>query len=290
MIVMGMFCFGCERELNIAIPTDDKRLLVDGEFTNESAIHRIRLYCSGGLLTGTPQTIVTGAKVFVTDKTDTFYYHENKDTLGLYQTDKKCAGEGGITYYLSISNVDINNDGMKESYSANEKLPMPIEIYSLISKHGLDGDNHYALNNKASFKIKYGGPEYLYPFIMINNIADKTLTQRLGSGELNSFETDYKLPQVSSASNVRDWSSYVATYKKAIIGDVIGFVGYNFTKKQYSFLKEFDNNSSGDILLDNMYDQLNIPCNVSTNIEPSDKAAGYFFIYSISRKSIVLNE
>ena len=86
MIVFAFLFYSCEQDVSIEIKTNDKRLLVDGEFTTDSVIHAIRLYCSGSLITGRPQTVVTGAKIFVTDNTDTFYYIENKDTLGLYQT------------------------------------------------------------------------------------------------------------------------------------------------------------------------------------------------------------
>jgi hypothetical protein len=54
---------------------------------------------------------------------------------------------------------------------------------------------------------------------------------------------------------------------------------------------EFDNQtSSGDTFQDNLYDQLRIPYNLPTNIEPFDRAAGYFFIFSISRISKVFEE
>jgi hypothetical protein len=74
--------------------------------------------------------------------------------------------------------------------------------------------------------------------------------------------------------------------------DTICIVGLNFNKDQYEFLKEFDNNitSSNQFNNDNIYDQLKIPTNLPTNIEPADKAAGSFFVYSVSKISKVFNE
>src|SRR5665647_458512 len=130
----------CQQNLDINININDKRLLVNGEFTNDSVIHSIELYCSGSLITGQPLTVVSGATVYVTDKIDTFYYKENRDTLGLYQTLGKCHGTRGHTYNLSITNIDIDKDGKFDSYTANSLMPVPIKIDSLTSKRGLNGD------------------------------------------------------------------------------------------------------------------------------------------------------
>ncbi len=78
IIVFALLFYSCEQDVNIEIKTNDKRLLVDGEFTTDSVIHTIRLYCSGSLITGRPQAVVTGAKIYVTDGIETFDYIENK--------------------------------------------------------------------------------------------------------------------------------------------------------------------------------------------------------------------
>ena len=118
IIVCALLFSSCEQSINIEIKTNDKRLLVDGEFTTDSVIHTIRLNCPASLITGQPQTVVTGATIYVTDNLDTYYYIENKNTPGLYQTSSKCCGKGGHTYTLTITNVDIDNDGKMESYTA----------------------------------------------------------------------------------------------------------------------------------------------------------------------------
>lgn len=288
--IIVLFISSCQKNLTIEINTNDKRLLVNGEFTNDSVIHQIELYCSESLITGLPQTVVSGAKIYVTDKTDTFLYIENKDTLGLYQTPQKCCGKGGRTYFLSISNIDIDQDGQMDSYTANSIMPVPVVIDSIVSKRGLDGDKHKAVINLAYYKIKYKGPDYAYPFIQINGQSDRTIAARLGTGELSRLESDYKTPKVKDSNSEINRISYVSSYANIKSGDTISFVCYNFTSKQFGFLKEFDNNANGDPFLDNMFDQLKIPSNVLTNIEPENKAAGYFFVYSISSISKVFNE
>ena len=289
-LIVVVLASSCQQVLDIEIKTNDKRLLVDGEFTNDSLIHSIKLYCSGSLLTGVPQTVVSGASIYVTDKIDTFYYAESNNIPGLYQTLGKCCGKGGINYFLSITNIDIDEDGEMDSYTANSLMPVPLTYDSLVSIRGLNGDNNMAVNNWAYYKIKYNGPDYIYKFISVNNRTDYTITDRLGTGELSRFETEYKVPNVEHPDSVITCWSYLSINSSVVEGDTISFICFNFTLKQFQFLKEFDNNTDGDPFQDNMYDQLKIPANVSTNIEPSDKAAGYFFIYSVSKISKVFNE
>ncbi len=292
MIVFALLFYSCEQDVNIEIKTNDKLLLVDGEFTTDSVIHTIRLYCSGSLITGRPQTVVTGAKIYVTDNTDTFYYIENKDTPGLYQTSGECCGKGGHNYTLTITNVDIDNDGKMDSYTANGLMPVPLTFDSLVSSRGLNGDGNMAVNNYAYYKLFYNGPDFVYPFEVLNNDSIETIADRLGSGEITRFENQYIVPKVLNPGSFIKYQSYLSINSTVVKGDTISFICYNFTTAQFEFLKEFDNNTSSDNQFnsENIFDQLNIPANLPTNIEPSDKAAGYFFIYSISKISKVFNE
>jgi hypothetical protein len=304
IFVFALIFFSCEQDLNIEIKTNDKRLLVDGEFTTDSVIHTIRLSCSGSLITGQPQTVVTRATIYVTDNTEIFYYIEMKDTPGVYQTSGKCCGKGGRTYSLTITNIDIDQDGKMDLYTANSLMPVPLKIDSLVSSRGLNGDGNMAVNNYAYYKLYYNEPDYAYPFTLLNNqktygiIADRnnninygTIIDRLGTGEFTRFENNWKLPKVLNPESVVNYRSYNSINSTVLNGDTISFIIFNFTTAQFEFFKEFDKNtSSGNPFIDNIYDQLKIPSNLPTNIEPSDKAAGYFFIYSISKISNVFNQ
>jgi hypothetical protein len=285
----------CEQDLNIEIKTNDKRLLVDGEFTNDTVVHSIRLYCSGSLITGKPQAIVSGAKIYITDNIDTFNYIENKDTLGLYQTVGKVGGKGGHVYTLSITNIDIDDDGKMDSYTANGLMPVPVQFDSMKSYYGVNADNiEGTVINKGYYTTFYNGPDYLFDYAIVNNKSYMTLTDELGSGELiNRYLL--KTTKVNTPGLKANGSTYFSlepTWANVTNGDTITIVDFNFNQDQYEFLKEFDNNTSSNDQFNskNIFDQLSIPANLPTNIEPSDKAAGYFFIYSISKISKVFNE
>jgi hypothetical protein len=293
IILLISTLYACQQDLNIEIKTNDKRLLVDGEFTSDTIVHSIRLYCSGSLITGKPQTSVSGAKIIVTDMVDTIYYTENKDTMGLYQTPYKCYGKSGHAYTLIITNVDIDNDGKTETYTSSDNtMPVPVVFDSLTSTFGYNGDGRQVVN-LAYYQLNYHSPDYLYSFTLINNSTENgTVTKRLGTGEFARFESSYQQEKVLNPETTLSASAYYAiSPSKVKKGDTISFIGFNLTQKQYSFLKEFDANTSGDDpFMDNIYDQLEIPSNISTNIEPSDKAAGYFFVYSVSKISKIFNE
>jgi hypothetical protein len=291
ILVFAVLLYSCEQDMNIEIKTNDKRLLVDGEFTTDSIIHTIKLYCSGSLITGQPQTVVTGAKVYVTDKTDTFFYIENKNTPGVYQTSGKCCGKGGRNYFLSITNVDI--DGKMDSYSAQAMMPVPMKFDSMVSHLGVNGDNIIGtVENKAYYKIMYNGPDYIHDYVIVNSDSLNTIRNELGSADF--LKSILKVSKVNNPSlTLSGWFAYYIEphMSKVSIGDTISLICLNFTAAQYEFLQEFNRQtSSGNLLIDNIYDPLKIPANLPTNIEPSDKAAGYFFVYSISKISKVFNE
>ena len=121
---------------------------------------------------------------------------------------------------------------------------------------------------------------------MNNSDTIGTVSDRLGSGELTTHESQFQpkkenVPGLAANGYAAFWIEPPSYVNK---GDTICMVGLNFNKDQYEFLKAFDNNTtSGHLIEDNLYDQLRIPANLPTNIQPSDKAAGYFFIYSVSR-------
>jgi hypothetical protein len=280
----------CEKSMNIEVKTNDKLLLVSGEFTNDTTVHAIRLFCSGSFMTGQPQTVVSGARIFVTDNIDTITYIERADSPGIYQTPSNCFGIGGHMYTLNISNVDIDGVGKYEEYTAQTMMPVPVRFDSMVSFYSMNGDNiEGTVKNSGYYTTFYNGPDYLYNYVIVSNENLCALTSRLGSGELTTYV--YEVKKVSTPGLIANGAALLwidPTMAKISEGDTICMVGLNFNKAQYEFLGEFDKNTtSQDLIEENLYDQLRIPTNLPTNIQPSDKAAGYFFIYSISRISKV---
>jgi hypothetical protein len=295
LFVTASFCvlllsmISCEKSVDIDIQTNDRRLVASGDFTNDTSVQSIRLYRSGSVTTGRPQAAVSGAKVLITDGIDTFAYLENPGSPGLYQTPTTCFGIGGHTYTLHISSVDIDGDGSDEEYTAQATMPVPVSFDSLVSFYGMNGDNiPGTVDNRGYYTTFYGGPDYLYHYVVVNNSDTLfTISDRLGTGQITTWESVYQAKKQNvpglTANGLREfWIE--PPHHVVETGDTICMVGLNFNKDQYEFLKAFDNNTTGGSLVqNNLYDPLRIPANLPTNIQPSDKAAGYFFIYSVSR-------
>ena len=286
-LLLSIIALGsCEKDIAITIKTNDKRLIVVGEFTTDTTTHSIRLFCSGSLMSGKKQTVVTGAKVCLTSKTGTINFYEKEDSPGLYQTPDKCYGIGGQAYILSITNVDVDGDGRMDSFTSTTTMPVAVQFDSLVSKYGRNGDNILAVNNWAYYNTTNDGPDYVFHYMQINDNAIYPISRRLGSGEFSRFERFFKIykGEIPAESRYQYFSLERYTVAK---GDNLTFIGYNFTKSQYDFLKAFDNSTDDNDHIDYVYDKLKMPSNLPTNIEPSNKAAGYFLVYSISRISRV---
>jgi hypothetical protein len=292
LAVLVCLLSSCEQNLNIEIEANDRRLLVDGEFTDDTVVHSIRLSCSGSLITGRPQAAVSGATIRVTDGIEVFDYVENAGTPGLYQTAAGVGGKGGHRYTLLITNIDIDSDGKMDSYTANCVMPVPVKFDSLLSYRGMNGDGLKVIN-MAYYKLFFDGPGYVYPTAFVNNsVRYGTITDRLGTGEFTRFENWFKVSRVLNPGSILNrYTSYAVDPADVKNGDTIDIVCFNLSNKQYGFLKMLDNNTNGnDPVKDNLYDQLKIPTNLPTNIEPADKAAGYFFVYSVSKIGKVFDE
>lgn len=292
LIILIILLIACQKEINLKIETTANRLLVDGEFTNETGIHTVKLFRPAGILNETPNIPVSGAKVIITEGTDTIHFTESIQP-GVYNTIKECAGMGNKTYILSIKNIDIDSDGRPEEYTAKSKMPEPILMDSLKSERGIHpADKTNGINNYCYFRVTYNGPDYIYKYIEADNREIFNLSKRLGTGDLARFEREYQIVKPKTTDEYKKMSSFLHISEKDTLvtaGSLISFVCLNLNAEHFGFLKEFDNNTSYNLLDDNFYDQIKMPKNIPTNITPSNKAAGFFAVYSISRISKKLN-
>lgn len=278
----------CQKEVELNIETNANRLLVNAEFTNEMDIHTVELLRPAGILNSNPAVPVSHARVIITDGVDTIHFAESTDP-GIYNTLNACAGIPTKTYTLIINNIDIDNDGKNDEFTARCKMPEPVLMDSLRSERGLHpSDKTKGINNYCSFRITSQGPDYILRYVEVGSKAIRPLSEWLGSGDIGRFESEFKTVKPDAAGVFKNSGAYYQIPENDTIiqeGALITFVCLNLTAEHFTFLKEFDNNSSYDWLDDNLYDQIKMPKNLPTNLVPSNKAAGYFNVYSISRIS-----
>ena len=126
-IISGVVIFlllytGCTERIDLKLNNTAPRLVVEGSVTTDTMIHFVRLSLSGDFFTNERMPAVTGAKVSISDGIELIPLKESAAAPGFYITPTNYHGIPGRTYSLKIENVDINNDGVKESYTAESHL------------------------------------------------------------------------------------------------------------------------------------------------------------------------
>lgn len=123
MALMVLLNISCTEIVDIDLDSTYTRLVVQGGVTSDSAQHQVRLTLSSDYFSNQPAPGVSNAVVHI-DFDNTSLLLEEHDTIpGLYLTPYAFRGEIGTSYDLSIDEVDVDNDGIYESYNASSTMP-----------------------------------------------------------------------------------------------------------------------------------------------------------------------
>jgi len=128
IVIFSMTLASCTEEIDMKLNTTSKRLVVDGILTTDTMAQCIKLTSSGDYFDNKPMPGISNALVTINDGDETLTLTESSANKGWYYTSSDFYGKQGHTYTLNIENVDINNDGVMESYSSssymNSLVPM----------------------------------------------------------------------------------------------------------------------------------------------------------------------
>lgn len=113
----------CTERIDIELDSTYTRLIVEGYVNTDSVRHRVRLSTSADFFSNQPTPDVSGALVQISYDSEQFLLLEDHENPGMYVSEEAFRGRAGTTYILSISDVDVNNDGESESYSASSTMP-----------------------------------------------------------------------------------------------------------------------------------------------------------------------
>jgi hypothetical protein len=249
------------------------RLCVYGEITTERKIHKVRLTRTSDYFSNTGAEGVVGAEVSISEGSNNVMLFESDSLPGLYQTGMPVAGVVGRTYNLNISNVDVDNDGRMESYSASSYLPPVSQVDSirltyytssffsgwqvqLYSLDPVDRKDFYA------FKI------YKNDTLLTDSISEYACqSDELFNGNYTNGITVHILMDDKPD-------------EKVDIGDKITFELNGITEEYYNFILEAQTEIAPKIPL------FSGPgANVHSNI--SNNAVGFFTAYSVSKSSVL---
>lgn len=273
-IMLGVVALSCRENFELDPGQTYPRLCVEGYMTTDTARHMVRLAKSRALNDTTPFQKVSDANVTISDGSNVYELKEDSSEKGTYYTDSTVYGVPGRTYTLSIKNVDVNNDGVMEEYSAQSQLYSvnPIDSFIIYYNNKVADMKGWSLNLYA---LDPGGRNFYLIKARRNGIMLSDSIYKFSFANNLGFE----------GQHYKGFQAYFIkenTSTKLVEGDVITLEMSRITEEYYNFIVDY---------ITEYYPKIPIfsgpSANVSTNLSPKDKACGFFAAYSIQRKSRV---
>jgi hypothetical protein len=262
----------CTERIDIPLETSFTRLVVEGGITTDTMAHTIRLARTAAYFNSSPPEPVSGAEVIISDSINQFHLTEDPTKAGYYNTDPGVFGLPGHRYTLHIGNVDINNDGKFEEFSASSLLP-PLQHPDSIKVSYLK--NFY----QNVWQVKFYGQDppdqknfYMFKIRRNGRLISDTL-RKAGISADEYYNGAYIRGE--PVALLREGRSN----ERLNPGDTVTLETYSITEGYYNFVLDVYMESNGS---DPFGGQ---PANISTNL--SNKAIGYFTAMAVARNSFI---
>ena len=274
----------CTEDILIDVEEGSTMVGVEAYFSDEMKQHETILSYTNDFYSHDEIRMITGAMVYVTDGVDTIVYHEDMENQGHYLTDP-VAGKRNTLYRLCI---DIPDDGETLHLFSESMLADNVDhIDSLVIKP-------YNGGNDSILTVFFGDTiEWLYPYFQ--SLSDPNITYMPLIYKNDTLLTDtlsqqFMLPMGGYAGYYINGPEMLEQNKEIPI--------YYFRK---STLKVGDHIRAGlqSIPADYIYfyysvimsagsnPMMGAPANVITNIQPTDKAVGWFMTASVTSAETV---
>ena len=289
-VLLALIMASCTEDIIIDVEEGERMIGVAATFTDEVKCHEVVLsYTDDFYNNNEAIRMVTGATVFVTDNVDTIYYIEDAAQPGHYFT-APVAGKKKTLYRLCITAPDIN--GEIRDFFAESYLPDNVDyIDSLVLKP------YNGLNDSVPTVFFGDTIEFLYPYFQ--SLTDSTIVympmisknDTLLTDTLNDMRMVIPMagyagfyvngPEMQMAN--KEIPIYYFRKSKLGIGDVVRVDLYsietNYIYFYYSLMMSTGSNP-----------MMGAPANVSTNIQPSDKAVGWFLTASVVAAETIFDD
>jgi hypothetical protein len=266
----------CTEIVDIELDSTYDRLIVYGEVTNRKGVHTVSLTRSADYFSNQKSSGISGAIVEISDGENITVLTESSNETGIYETDPYFFGTMGKTYKLNISNVDIDNDGMSENYSAQSFLPFLNPLDSIFL--GYSTNSFFSGWQVLIWAQDPPESRDFYSFKTYKNgiLLTDTLSEYIVQSDdfFNGSYTNGITAQFLNDANPSE---------KAKAGDIITFEINAITEEFYKFVIEAGTEASpGNPLFSGP------PANIRSNI--SNGGLGFFTAYSLDRKTKVVPE
>ena len=263
-ILFSLLYTSCTERIDLKLNNTYPRLVVEGAITTDTMIHFVRLSLSGDFFTDERLPAVSGAEVSISDGIESITLKESKSVPGIYITNVDYSGIAGGTYSLLIENVDINNDGIKETYRSESYLPPVTQIDSV----SLEYEDMFELWKVLLYAVEPADTPNFYMFNLIIN--DTVYTDQMTEVTIS----DDRFIDGSYANGVWVHSIYDDDETLTLTpGDTITLIMSGITEEFYNYIIALQTETRISVPLFS-----GSPANLPGNI--SNGALGFFRAYS----------
>lgn len=264
--------WNCTERIQVDVDSSYTRLVVEGSVSTDTTTHWVRLSTTSDYFYNQPAPAVSGALVTIEDGENIITLEESDTRPGYYKTPGDYYGMPGRTYSLRIRNVDINQDGTAEEYTAQSEMK-PVNPIDSIALRRFDAFGStgweiqvYARDSPGKdwyvFKARKNGvllTDTLYELFVQN---DDFFNGNYTNGITSQFLSDEKPDELLSN------------------GDTVTFEIDGITEEYYNYIVEAQSQ---------VFPQTPLfsgpPANISTNI--GNEALGFFIAYSAQYSSVI---
>ena len=278
----------CTEKIIIDVEDGDIMIGVEAYFSDEMKQHEAILSYTSDFYNHDETKMVSGAFVYITDGIDTIVYHEDTENKGHYLTDL-VAGKRNTLYRLCIDIADTDREPV-QLFSESMLSDNVDRIDSLVIKP-------FNGNNDTIPTVLFGDTiEFVYPYFQTlpdPNIVYMPLIYKNDTLLTDTLNQQMMIPVGGYAGYYINGPEMQAQNKEIPI--------YYFKK---SDLRNGDRIRAGlqSIPADFLYfyytaamstgsnPMLGAPSNVTTNIQPSEKAVGWFLTASVTSAETIFKD
>ena len=279
LVFIGLLSLvACTEDIVIDIEEGDPMIGVEAYFTDELKQHETILSYTTNFYDKDDIKMISGATVFVTDGVDTIHYFEDQELKGHYLTDT-VAGKKNILYRLCVEIPEL--DGETTLLFSECLIPDNVDCIDSLVIKPFNGESDSIPSTFLEDTI-----EWVYPYFQ--SLPDPNITYMPVIYKNDTLITDTLLQQLTipvggyagyyingpemQAEN-KEIPVYYFFKKDLKNGDRIRLdlrsIQPDYMTYYYSIIMSSGSNP-----------MMGAPANVDTNIQPSDKAVGWFFTSS----------
>jgi len=274
LFIITTLLIGCTEDMSIKLDGSSRRLVVDGNITDQLGRNFVKLTLSGNYFDNEPMPVVSDAIVSLNDGFDLILLVETNPGSGVYLPPSNFRGIARRNYTLSISNVDVDNDGINESYSASSYLNKSVGIESV----GIGYQKNWSLWKVLLYAKEPGSVENYYMFKVYKN--DSLVTD-----QYSKYSTaDDKFFNGNQIGGVWVYALDATKVEEDLkIGDIVKLEMCSIEKSFFRYLQAVATETQPKTPLFSG-PSANVPGNISNG------AYGFFAAYSASVNSATVNK